>query len=140
MHRRRRGVFNSMELIVALAVLTVAAVGIGRFVTSVHSGLRELEDQSRLQWELTNARERIGCWRVDHISRERIAQLPISSELSQAYSNLAWRARVQPIEEPHEALQVELSMHGEYRGQPAVLSEITFWEFEEATGGEDDEP
>jgi hypothetical protein len=123
----RRTATTTMEVVVAIALLAVAATLVGRFVGQVKQGLRDRELTARFEWELLNARERIGSWTADRITLERIQQLPISDALASRLKNARLAAAVQNIETPLPALQVTLGLEGELNGQAIQPAVLTFW-------------
>lgn len=124
--RLQRGT-STVEVIVALAVLATAVVGIGRFASTTNRGLRERQLSSRIGWELTNAREQIGAWVPEMITPSRIENLPFSSGLSDQLQDLQWQAEVAPITAPADALQVILTLRCTFQGQTARPASLVFW-------------
>jgi predicted lysophospholipase L1 biosynthesis ABC-type transport system permease subunit len=123
---RRAGV-STVEVLVAIALLTAAVVAVGRFAVSANSGLRHRELSARLDWELVNARERIGSWNLAEVTKQRIESLPFSDALAPTFANPRWVAEVKQIEQPARAIQVTLQMHCLFAGQPAIPEKLTFW-------------
>ncbi len=123
---RRLGT-STVELLVALALLATATIGVGQLASRTKAGLRNRELSSRLNWELTNARETIGTWPLSEITVEKIEQIPISQSLRSRLTDLRWEANVESIQQPAEALQVKLSLHCVIEEQSAQPVALTFW-------------
>lgn len=123
---RRLGT-STVELLVALALLATATIGVGQLASRTKAGLRNRELSSRLNWELTNARETIGAWPLSEITVEKIEQIPISQSLQSRLADLRWEATVESIQQPAKALQVVLSLHCMMEGQSARPVALTFW-------------
>jgi hypothetical protein len=124
---------------VAMVILAIAATAVGRFVVSVQKGLRDRELSARIDWELTNARERIGSWPISEVRQEKIEALPISSFLQASLDQPGWRAEVKSISQPIDARQVTLQLQCVWQGQRATPACLTFWVVDEErqeTGGE----
>lgn len=119
------------EVIVAIALLGTATVGLGRFAGLTRQGLQQRELSTRLSAELLNARERIGSWPLDRVTVEQIEQIPFSAALSQDsaadLTQRRWRASVEPISEPLSALRVTLHLQYTLHGHLAEPQAITFW-------------
>ena len=124
---RQRSATSVMEVVVAIALLAAASAMLGGFVHQVKQGLRERELSVRCDWELTNARERIGSWPVDQLTTERIQQIPISESLSESVSDAHFSAAIQRIEKPGPAMQITLALECERYGQTIQPSVVTFW-------------
>lgn len=118
---------TSMETLVAIIVLSIAAMAVSQFVVTVHSGLQDQELSQRIGWEIENARELIGSWPVEKITQERIEQLPFANGLSENLVQARWVARVKQVEEPMPATRVTLGIECQYQGQVAMPQEMTFW-------------
>ncbi len=118
---------STAEVIIAVALLAIAASLVGRFVSQVRSGLRDRELSARVGWELQNARERIGSWSTDEITKERIAQLPVSKAVASKLENARLNATVLRIDSPVVATQVTLGLRGELNGQAVQPAVLTFW-------------
>jgi hypothetical protein len=115
------------ELIVAMAVLATAMVGVGQFATNTGRGLSQRELSSRIGWELANAREQIGCWKPEDIAIDRIERLPFSESLKNSLDDLRWQAHVESIAEPAHAIRVALTLHCTHHDQPAQPASLVFW-------------
>ena len=126
-HYERRMATSSLEIVVAFALLVVAVTLVGRFVSQVKHGLRDRELSARTEWELLNARERIGSWSTEQITRERIEQLPLSKSLTDRFTSVSFVAQVQHVDQPIEAEQVTLAIAGELDGQKIEPAVLTFW-------------
>lgn len=124
--RFQRGT-STVEVIVALAVLATAVVGVGRFAATTNRGLRERQLSSRIGWELTNAREQIGAWDPESVTPSRIESLPFSSGLTDELHDLQWQAEVAPLSAPAQALQVSLTLQCTFQGQTARPASLVFW-------------
>ena len=116
-----------MEVLVAISLLAVATALVGGFVHQVQAGLRDRELSTRCDWELMNARERIGSWQTDQISLEKIQQIPISDSLSSHVNNAHLIASIKNIEKPVPATQITLAIECELKGQTVQPSILTFW-------------
>lgn len=125
--RNARAATTTAETMVAIAILGIAMAGVGRFVASVNQGLRERELSARIGCELINARERIGSWSPEEITKANIERLPVSEVLMGHLQEAHWKASVSAIEEPASALQVELTLVCKYQGQLATPDRLTFW-------------
>ena len=121
----RRYATSTLEVVVSIALLAAATTMVGAFVHRVKVGLRDREFSTRCDWELINARERIGSWPVDQITLEQIRQIPMSESLTSQNARLA--AAIQLIEEPVPATQVTLAIECERNGQTIQPSVVTFW-------------
>ena len=110
-----------------MALLTVATVGVGQLMTRSSDGLRDRALSNRLDWELVNAREKIGTWELTQITSENIEQLPFSEALAAQVSKLHWEANVTRIAQPAAALQIQLSLHCTIHEQPTRPVSLTFW-------------
>ncbi len=115
------------ELIVAMAVLATAMVGVGQFASNTGRGLGQRELSSRIGWELANAREQIGSWKPENIAVERIESLPFSASLKNSLDDLRWQAQVESIVEPAHAIRVALTLHCTHHDQPAQPASLVFW-------------
>ncbi len=127
-----RNAFSTMEVTVALLLLTACAMGVGRFVSQVQVGLRERELSRCLGWEIENAKETILSWQPSQVSVARIESLPVSEAALQrlaaaGWQAEGWRADVTSIEQPVNALQVTLRLVCRLESQPAVPKKMTFW-------------
>jgi hypothetical protein len=116
-----------VEVLVAVALLAAAVVGVGRFMTAANAGLRNRELSARMEWELVNARERIGSWQPADVAKQNIERLPFSEALTRSLEEPRWEAEVTRIEQPARAIQVTLQLHCVLAGQPAVPERLTFW-------------
>lgn len=123
----QRSATSVMEVVVAIALLAAATTMVGGFVHQVKQGLRDRELSARCDWELINARERIGSWPVEQITTEQIQQIPISKPLSDRVVDAHWSSTIQPIEKPRPALQVTLALEFQRNGQTTQPSVVTFW-------------
>ena len=83
----------TVEVLVAVALLTAAVVGVGRFMTAANTGLRHRELSARLEWELVNARERIGSWHPADVTKQSIERLPFSECSTPTFANRVGRRR-----------------------------------------------
>ncbi len=110
-----------------MVLLAAAAVGVGRFVQSVRDGLLDRELSTRLAWEISNARQRIGSWDPADVTQQRIEQIPISKALRSRLNQPRWRATVEAIDEPAQALRVTLGLRCQIQGQAAEPEVLTFW-------------
>ncbi len=126
-NRVRRAGTSTLEVVIAFGLLVVALTMVGRFVSQVKSGLRVRELSNRTEWELLNARERIGSWSPEQITRERIEQLPLSKSLTDRFTSAAFVARVTHVDQPIVAEQVTLAIAGELDGQKIEPAVLTFW-------------
>jgi hypothetical protein len=124
--RARRGT-STLEVVVAIALLAAATTLVGGFVHQVKAGLRDRELSSRCNWELMNARERIGSWPVGQITLEQIQQISISKSLTDRVASAHLAATIQQIEKPVPAKQVTLAIECELDGQTVQPSVVTFW-------------
>ncbi|MCA9131616.1 MAG: hypothetical protein KDA45_00605 [Planctomycetales bacterium] len=118
---------STLEVIVALTLLGTAAIGVGRFAASAADGLRARQLSSRIAWELTNARERIGSWRASEVTAERIESIPFSPTLASHLEAPRWQASVQRIEVPTPAIRVTLALHCLLEQQQATPDQLIFW-------------
>ena len=118
---------STLEVVIAFSLLVVAVTFVGRFVSQVRVGLKDRELSARTEWELRNARERIGSWPVEQITRERIEQLPLSKSLSDRFESAGFVAQVQHIDQPIVAEQVTLAIAGTRDGQKIEPAVVTFW-------------
>jgi len=116
-----------MEVLVAIALLAAATTMVGAFVHQVKAGLRDRELSTRCDWELMNARERIGSWPVEQITQQQIQQISISESLTASIANAHLSAAIQKIENPVPAIQVTLAIEGELNDQTIQPSVLTFW-------------
>ena len=116
-----------MEVLVAIALLAVATTLVGGFVHQVQAGLRDRELSTRCDWELLNARERIGSWRTEQITLEQIRQIPVSDSLTSLVENAHLTASIQDIEKPLPAKQITLAIECDLKGQTVQPSILTFW-------------
>ena len=132
----RNAAFGFGEIIVSLALLTAALVGIGRFVHTVQAGLKERELSHLIGWEIANVRDTISTWKLEDISVERIESLPIPKVLSARVGSAHWRAIVDPVEQPVHGLRVTLAFKCVLHEQESEPEQLVFWI---ATHGEGDE-
>jgi len=116
-----------MEVLVAIALLAAATTMVGGFVHQVKAGLRDRELSTRCDWELMNARERIGSWRVEQITLQKIQQISIAESLIAHIANAHLSAAIQKIEKPQPAIQITLAIECELDGQTIQPSVLTFW-------------
>ncbi len=122
-----RGGTSTVELLVSMAVLTTAVLGVGRFASTTRQGLHDRELNSRIGWELANAREQIGAWQPTDVSVKEIESLPFSDYLKQELSDVRWQASVESISEPAQVLQVTLALHCTINEQAARPASLVFW-------------
>ncbi len=115
------------EMIVAMAVLATAMIGVGRFASNTGRGLSQRELSSRIAWELANAREQIGSWKAEDIAVDRIENLPFSTSLENRLDDLRWQAQVETITAPAKAIRVALTLHCTLHAQPARPASLVFW-------------
>ncbi len=118
---------STIEILVAVALLGSAFIGVGQFMSMTKAGLRNRELSTRIAWELQNARERIGTWPLSDINRENIEQLPFSDALAEMLSEPRWQAVVTAIPEPIPTIRVTLELHCVLSGQDAQPDSLTFW-------------
>lgn len=118
---------STLEVVVGIALLAAATTLVGGFVHQVKAGLRARELSARCDWELLNARERIGSWPVGQITLEQIQQIPISKSLTDRVASAHLSAAIQQIEKPMPATQVTLAIECELEGQTVQPSVLTFW-------------
>lgn len=116
-----------MEMLVAMSLLAAAMTMVGKFVHQVQAGLKNQELSARFDWELLNARERIGSWAEEQITVQQIQQIPISDSLSSQVTNAHFAASIMKIETPLPATQVTLAFECEVAGQTIQPSMLTFW-------------
>ena len=116
-----------MEVIVAIALLGAAASLVGQFVTQVQRGLRDRELNVRCDWELLNARERIGSWSSEQVTKERIESIEISGPLRKRLESPKFSASVTRMDHPIVAQQVTIGLEAVYNGQVIRPSVLTFW-------------
>ncbi len=125
-----RRAISVTETVVAVLVLGVASGLVLRFAVQIKGGLQQRELSSRLTCELLNAREQIGSWSAKEVTESRIAELPISEDLSKRVSDLRWEAELREIDSPVDAKQVDLSLCCRYGGQVIKPRQLTFWVLE----------
>ena len=118
---------STMEVVVAIALLAAATTMVGGFVHQVKAGLRDRELSTRCDWELMNARERIGSWPVEQITLQQIQQIPLSESLTAHIANAHLSASIQKIERPQSATQITIAIEGELNEQTIQPSVLTFW-------------
>ena len=118
---------STMEVVVAIALLAAATTMVGGFVHQVKAGLRDRELSTRCDWELMNARERIGSWPVEQITLQQIQQISLSESLTAHIANAHLSAAIQQIKKPVPAIQVTLAIEGELNEQTIQPSVLTFW-------------
>ena len=118
---------STAELLVAMAILATAMVGVGQFASNTGSGLSQRELSTRIGWELANAREQIGSWKPENINVQRIENLPLSESLKHILDDLRWRAKVETLTEPARAIRVALTLHCTLHGQSARPASLVFW-------------
>lgn len=116
-----------MELLVAIAIMGFAVVAMGQFTSHVNRGLRDRELSARIDWELQNARERIGALAPESITAEQIAKLPVSASLANWLHEPKFITRIEQMETPVKAIQVTLALECGLNGQTAQPAVITFW-------------
>jgi hypothetical protein len=116
-----------MEVLVAISLLAAATTLVGGFTHQVRSGLRNRELSTRCDWELMNARERIGSWPAEKINLEQIQQLPLSDSLATRANNVYLTAAIRRVEKPLPAMQVTLAIECDVNGQTVQPSNLTFW-------------
>ncbi|MFK7738212.1 MAG: hypothetical protein AB8B50_19445 [Pirellulaceae bacterium] len=122
----RLGVTTTEAIISALLLgLTVAAAG--KFASMTHEGLRERELSARIDWELVNARERIGSWSPTEVTEPNVESVAFSAHLKEHFDELAWQAEVEKVETPLAALQVRLSLTATRKSQAIRPADLTFW-------------
>ncbi|MEM7473629.1 MAG: hypothetical protein AAF483_01415 [Planctomycetota bacterium] len=124
---KSRSGISVTETVIAALLLSAALGAVLRFAVSAKSGLRNQELRTRLEWELVNAREKIGAWPEDKITEEAIATLPVSGALTRKLQELQWSAKITSIKSPVEALQVDLALHYEVQGRFAEPRSLSFW-------------
>lgn len=122
----RRG-YTVVEVLIAVVLLGLTVVMTARFVSSLNQGLRDRELQSRLAWEIENAREQIGSWPPAEITSERIAELKVSEAVQRRCQNAFWAAELSKIESPGTALQIALTLRCTMHGQAVEPQKLTFW-------------
>ena len=125
--RDRNAAFSIGELVVSLTLLTVALIGVGRFVRTVHSGLKQRELSQLIGWEIANARDSISTWKPEAISVERINALPISKALSSRLDSVHWHAVVDPVTQPVDALRITLTLQCVFHEQASEPDRLVFW-------------
>ena len=116
-----------MEVLVAISLLAAATTLVGGFTHQVRSGLRERELSTRCDWELMNARERIGSWPAEKITLEQIQQIPLSDSLTARANNVHLTAAIRNVEKPLPATQITLAIECDLNGQTVQPSILTFW-------------
>ncbi len=125
-HSYPRGT-STAELLVAMAILATAMVGVGQFASNTGSGLSQRELSTRIGWELANAREQIGSWKPENINVQQIENLPFSDSLKYNLDDLRWQAKVETLTEPARAIRVALTLHCTLHGQSAQPASLVFW-------------
>ncbi len=115
------------ELLVALSLLAVAAVGVSQLRMRSSEGLEHRALYSRMNWELSNAREIVGTWQPSQITKEAIEQLPFSAGIAAWLPDSRWEANVARVAEPTAAIQIQLALHGTLHDQAIHPISITFW-------------
>lgn len=116
-----------LELLVAMALLATATVGIGKFISATTEGLQARELSARIGWELDNARERIGAWADSELTEQQIENLPFSEALTGQLDNLHWSATVTPTAQPAQTKRVHLTIECQLFDQTARPDSLTFW-------------
>lgn len=124
---RRRSGIAILEMLTAVLLLSIAAVGYSRFVVSMNSGLKNLELSSRLSWEIANAREKIRGWSDEKLTEQEIEQLPISEYLTEEIEQLRWQVTIQTVAKPTPTKEIDLQLVGVYQGQRSELQRLVFW-------------
>lgn len=122
----RRGT-TTAETLIAIVVLGVAASAVGKFASTMATGLDDRELSAKIGWEIANAREVIGSWPAQEITEERIESLAVELSEWENGTDAQWVAAVSKISEPAQAVQVELGLRCKIDGQWAEPERLTFW-------------
>lgn len=110
-----------------MILLASAIGGVSRFVATANQGLKDHELSARIVWELSNLREAVGCWSPETITKTRIERIPVAEGITSKLESARWKAQIEEIEQPVNAIQVHIALHCTYYGQSAVPDELTFW-------------
>lgn len=124
--RRSRSGTTTIEVVVAITLLTTAAVGVSSFAASSRAGLRQRELSARIAVELDNAREIIGAWQPTDVTVDNIEQLSFSDSFPASYQP-RWIADVETIDTPVPAVRVRLLLELTIGQQVARPDALTFW-------------
>lgn len=122
-----RRAFSVLEAIIAMVLLTAATGVVGRFMFEVQKGLQERELASCFTREVENATERIRSWNTSEVTVMQIESMPFSDVISSRVEEPRWRAKVTPIANPIDALEVEIRIECRLYEQLATPERLTFW-------------
>lgn len=123
----RRYGLTTVEVVVAILLLGVAAAGVGRCSALFRQSYRALDLGERMHIEMINARETIASWNSDKLRVAQIIDLPISPAIQSRMPDARWEAEIVELNSPIAAKQVRIALVGTYAGQAARPSELTFW-------------
>jgi hypothetical protein len=129
--RALRKAFSTLELIVALALLTSVVASVGKYASYVQRGIRDRQLAQQLHWELVNTRELIASWKIAEVTKQRIESLPISAQLVEQLTQASWLATVEPESAvaafSSDVLAVTLQFRANLRDQAIRPLELKFW-------------
>lgn len=123
----RRSGLTTVEVVVALLLLGVAAAGVGRSASLFRESYRALDLGERIHIEMINARETIASWNDDKLQVSQITDLPISAAIHRSMPDAHWEAEIVELTAPISAKRVRIALVGTYSGQAASPSQLTFW-------------
>ncbi len=123
----RRGT-TVTETLVAIVLLSTAAIGVSKMFGQTRDSLRTMEFASLCSWELENAKAIIHSWPTDQVTAAKIEAMPISPAIIKQAADARWQTTVVTIQEPIQAIQVTIAINAARFEQPAAnIAKLTFW-------------
>ena len=117
-----------MEVLVGCGILVAAALTTSMFHARTQASARAVRLAAQARSAVLNAREELGSWPASELSLDRIEQLTIPDELSEALPEARWIINLQQVDEPIQGKRVFIDL--QWRGSGGQLqstSGITFW-------------
>ncbi len=119
---------SALELTVALIVLSLSTIIVGKFSLLSAQANRAQTSVSDLQRAVLNYREQIGTWPIEQITSERIeSSLPPDVHVP-GLADLQWQATVERVHSPRAALQVRLAVVAQTVSKTTARPiDLVFW-------------
>jgi hypothetical protein len=121
-----------MEVLVSCGIMAAAALTTSMFHARTQASAHAVRLAAQARSAVINAREELGSWPPAELSIDRIEQLPIPDEQSDALPEAHWNIDIQEVDEPIHGKRIFIDL--EWRGgggQRQSTSGITFWVNEE---------
>jgi len=127
----RRPAATIGECLIAIALLLPVSVFVNRIAIQSNRTHAETAAQNDGFRELLNARERIGLWDFEGVTRGEIESMAAPPAMETIQHSYAWHAEVKEIQVPVVAKQITLSLTAGNSSDGTIRSvgPLTFWVF-----------